>query len=311
MLTNTDLKLISALEKDGRASYAQLSQKLGISISSVARNIKSLIEDNVFTIHAVPNPFRLGYKAIAIIAMNVNMNNIYDVCDQLKDNFYANSIYITYGRFNVILTAQFPTWDQLHEFVSSEIFSMSYIYETEIFFIRDIKKRTYDWIDAYSENKPLNIDEIDQKIMEELAINGRYSRLHLANSLGINVSSISRRLSYLLKERAIAIRAIPNPAKLGYKVIAFIFIRADYAKIEDICTKLGAHREVENILTLFNPHQIYLRVVTHDQETLNDLVIKKISQIPGITSMETLISGEVVKRYYGFLVDDMSIPRVE
>jgi DNA-binding Lrp family transcriptional regulator len=45
MLTNTDLKLLSALEEDGRLSYAELSRKLDISIPTVIRRVKAMAKN--------------------------------------------------------------------------------------------------------------------------------------------------------------------------------------------------------------------------------------------------------------------------
>ena len=56
MITKTDKKIILELQKNGRASYAQLASKLGISVSTVASRIERLIRSRVIEIRAIPNP---------------------------------------------------------------------------------------------------------------------------------------------------------------------------------------------------------------------------------------------------------------
>lgn len=307
MLTKTELRLLSILEEDGKASYASMAQKLGINISTVARNIKSLHENKMFTVNAVPNPYRLGYRARALIAMNVNLNKVNSLCDEIKKNFFVPSIYIIYGRFNILMSTQFPTWDKLHDFISSDIFTLRYIRETEIFFVRDVKKHYSSLFHNpdSSEQTPLQIDETDQQIMEELSRDGSRTNSCLAHNLGINVSRVSRKVSSLLKKDAIRIQAIPDPTKIGYDATAFILVRCQYNKLEDICTELISYKNIFSIITLVNGYNIYLSITAKDQEITNDLIIKKIPQIHGINSIETLILGKIIKHHYRIPLKDM------
>jgi DNA-binding Lrp family transcriptional regulator len=310
MLTNTQIELISALEEDGRLRYAELAEKLGISLSTVSRNLKTMSEEKIYKISAIPNTVRLGHKAFALIALNVNMGNVYDLCKKIRNNCYVNLIHITYGLYNVVLLVQFPNWDDLHYFISSDVFTKPYIRDCEIFFMRDVRKHfPHHWDKATpADLGPIEIDETDQKIIEELVQSGNYSAAYLARKLGINVTLASRRLNSLIKENAVSIQAMPNEGKIGYNATAFVLLRAEYNKIDDICERLSSVKEIVNIMTLVNGYQILLRVIARNLETVNELVIKKIPLIPGITSFETLIGGERVKQYYGLRIKDMLSP---
>jgi len=307
MLTKTELRLLSKLEEDAKVSYASLAQNLGVNISTVARTMKSLRKNQMFSINAIPNANRLGYRARAMICMSVKLNYVKSFCDAAKNNFFVSSIYFVYGRFNIVMFTQFPTWDKLHDFIFSNIFMSSDIIEFEIFFIRELKKQNSNpFSKRYSsEQNFLKVDETDQRIIEELSSDGSYTYSHLARKLGLNVSQISRRVSSLLKEDAIKIIAIPNPTKIRSGVDTIIMIRAEYNKLESICNRLISYKEISTVMTLVNGYNIYLRIATKDQEVTNNFIMNKIPKMEGISSVETLILGKIVKQHYRFPLKDI------
>jgi DNA-binding Lrp family transcriptional regulator len=295
---------MSALEEDGRLSYAELSRNLGISIPTVIRRVKALVKNKLFTINAVPNPYKLGYVSQAVIALNVPFNRVRQVCDELKSTYNINLLVTTFGRFNLLIVVYFRTWEELHNFIS-ELSSREDIAEIETFFVKDTRKRYYGFSRDQQQNGALpRIDETDQKIIEELSQNGRCSNLYLAKTLGISVSAVSRRVTNLINENYIRIQAIVDPTKAGMQVNTFILIKADHNKIENICNRLAKYDEVISMMTLINGYDIFLSVVSQHHETLYDLIRDMIAPIEGINSIETLIRGEIVKRYYGLFHTD-------
>jgi DNA-binding Lrp family transcriptional regulator len=308
MIDKIDLELISLLEDNGRTSYAQLARHLDISPITVAKRLETLLSNDILTINAIPNPYKLGFRAHAVIEMNVPINKIDGVCNRLKNNFFVNLITPTFGRFNLLISVYFPTWDMLHNFVSTELAFKVDILEIGIFFVNQIMKRYRGLETDKTEGELLPcIDDIDQKLIEELTSDGRATCLYLAGKLGISLSSVSKRLNRLIQENVIRIQALPNPTKIGYRADAFLFIKAQHNKIDAICGKLQSHPEIVSIMTLNNGYDIFLAMVARDSVELYETIKKKIAPIPGITHMETSIRGPLIKRYYGAIHLDSSV----
>lgn len=300
MLNKIDLRLISALQENGRASYAQLAKSLGISLSTAAKRVESLLKDGVLTIQAVPDPYKIQHTAAALICMNVSVDKLDDVCKRLKSIFSVIMVVTTFGRFNLLIAVYFRSWERLHDFIYSELSGKSDIYETEIFFVKDIRKPFHENLhSSYTEEVLEKIDEVDQKIIEHLTENGRYSGVYIANKLNISASSVSKKLARLFREDIVQVKAQVNPTKLGFHSNAFIFLRADPGKVNDICTSLQPCEEVITIMTLINGYDIYVSLVDRDAESLYKFIKKKMAPSSGIVSLETLIGGEIIKRYYG------------
>jgi len=300
MIDYTNKRIILELEKNGRISYSHLARSLRLNISPVNKRVHSLLEDRFIKIHAVPNPYKMGYTANAFIGMNVSNKSLDDICAWLSSNINVSMLLTTFGRFNLIATVQFASWDILVRFISDELPAAGSILEMEIFIIKEVKKRYHNIFSKQVYQKtPVKIDAINLKIIEELTNNGRYKEKYLADKLGISLSAVSRRIAYLLKENIIRVYAIADPTKLGYHANAFVLIRADTDKINSICEHLYPYDEVITIMTFANGYNIVVSIVAKDMETLYELNKNKIVNLPGITSVETLIRGHVIKRYYG------------
>lgn len=312
MVNNTDLRLISKLEENGRASYIELAQALGINPSTVAKKVQNLLNDGILSIKAIPNPYKMGYTANAIIGLNICMTKVDDLCDRLKSNLNIHQLVTSFGRFNLVIGVHYPNWDGVLNFISSELSETTDIYEIQTFFVKDIKKRYYD-LEPSNNNglNPTKLDDTDLKLINELAENGRYSGIYLSEKLGISLSAASKRLATLLRDDVVKIRAVTNPNKMGFHSNAYIFIRAERNRIKDICNRLYPHNEVSTLLTLSNGYDIYASIIARTPQVLYEFVKNSVAPIRGITGMETLIRGESFKRYYGsFHLDEQNLAMV-
>jgi len=296
MINSVDRKLILALQQNGRATNIELSKQLGVHVSTIPKRIQLLEENEIIKIRALPNPFKLGYIAHAFIAIEADTDKINDICSRLNGNFNVNLVVTAFGRFDILAIVYFSTWEKLLSFVSSDLSATQGVRTVETFLVKEIKKRYYGFV--VDNLTPVKIDEIDQGIIEKLTENGRYKSQHLAKELRISPPACLRRLSRLLREKVIEIKAIPNPSKIGYVANAFMFLRVQAAQLEEVCSALHLYKDVFLIMTLFNSYDILIGInATSPEELLR--FKNKILSTDGIINDETMIRAEIKKRYYG------------
>lgn len=150
------------------------------------------------------------------------------------------------------------------------------------------------------------IDDLDRKLILELQ-KGRYSRYaSLAKKLQVSQSTVSRRISRLVKERIVRIVALPNIRALGYEADAFIAMNVDVSKIEDICEKLGTHPNVYTVSVVFGRWDIVISVLFYSLDLLTEFIKKDLSHIEGIRRIETLYVAEIKKLTFGWAVPSKS-----
>jgi DNA-binding Lrp family transcriptional regulator len=299
MIDNINRQIIAALKSDGRYSYAGLAKDLGINVATVAKRIDKMLQEDVISIRAVLNPFKLGYNAHALITLDIDLTKVDQVCNQLVHNHNISLVVTTFGRFDVILLADYPTWEMLQDYITRELPKVEGINKIDAFPIIENKK-IYNPLFKYdpSITKPASIDEIDQTIIEELERNGRSNYAELARKLGISLATVSRRVARLKEEDIIKISAIRNPAVLGYLANAYIVLRADLNKVNAICAELEVYPEVHLIMTLMSGFEILAGIHFKNPEMLYEFIIGEIAEIDGVLNIETFICAEIRKRSY-------------
>ncbi|MEU6241692.1 MULTISPECIES: Lrp/AsnC family transcriptional regulator [unclassified Streptomyces] len=69
-LDDTDLRILAALQRDGRASYAELARAVSMSASAVTERVRRLEETGVIRGYsAVVDPERLGLGVLAFVRL--------------------------------------------------------------------------------------------------------------------------------------------------------------------------------------------------------------------------------------------------
>ena len=137
------------------------------------------------------------------------------------------------------------------------------------------------------ENK-FTLDRYDREILAVLQADGRISNQDLAERIGLSPSPCLRRVRVLEEAGIIAgYRAVLDARKLGLSLMALIGISMDqhtperFASLE---TAIADIPEVLECLLITGQQSDYqLKVVVHDMDDYQQLLLNKITRIPGVT----------------------------
>jgi len=308
MLDEINTKIQLELFKDGRLSNAELALKLGINAVTVAKRVHTMIEKGTIRISAIPNPFKMGHNFGAFIGLDVDLTRVKTVCSQLTSNHNVNLVVTCFGRFDVLLIVYFHERKMLESFIGEELHQIEGVNRIETYLISETKKQYQGIFKNNSNTSELTqIDETDQELIRELMQNGRVRHADLAIKLGIDTSTVSRRITSLLREDIIKIVAIPDPFKLGYSANAIILINAEVAKVEQICSQLYNYPEVRLIMKLMNGYEILISVHFPNSEILYEFIKSNIAILDGVINTETFIR----EMFFHYSTDFMFPPPIE
>jgi Lrp/AsnC family transcriptional regulator for asnA, asnC and gidA len=304
MISKTEQRLIVELQKDGRASYAELAAKLRITPSTAARSVERLLASRIIEVRAVQNPFKLGLMANALIAVKAEPTRIDDVCNQLAANFHVNNVMTVFGPFDILVIVFFPTWDMLLDFIDTGLSRIEGVLQFETFQIKEIKKRSHQIVeDASKHEKAEKLKEIDWKLIRELGKDGRMNISELSARLGTHISTVSRRIAALINDNVIKIQAIPNPSKFGYSSNAILLLDVEPTEVNGICDSLLHFPEIHLFITLINRSGVIVGIHATNNEALYRFIKGKVSPLKGIRGIETFIRGEIKKRFYAWFLE--------
>jgi DNA-binding Lrp family transcriptional regulator len=302
VIDEIDRKIILSLRQNGRTSNVDLSGEMGLGVATVAKRVENLISDKIIQIKAVVNPFRMGHNAHAFILLDLDLTKVDSICERLIKNPNVSLVVTSFGRCDVIIIVDFPSWEILHDFMRHDLTMMEGVKKAETHLVADIKKRYNGIFDSSSaNNNPVSIDEIDKKLIAELQADGRVNYAYLAEKLNIGVATVSRRIAALLKDNTIKIIAVPNPSKLGQIANANIALSVEPQKITQICEELVRQEPVYMVMTMMNGFDILVGVAFSNPEGLYNFITQKIARINGVTNIETFMRAEIKKADYARL----------
>jgi len=312
-LDNLSYQILKPLSKDGRYSFTKLAKELKTKVSTISNKVNKMLEEDLISIQAVPNPYKIGYKFQVIIALTVDPKQIDNLCISIMDNPNISSIVTMFGRFNILVFAEFQTIDMLFKIVREELPNFDGIRWIETLFISE-RKKSYEKLfsqEALS-GEPVSIDNLDEQLIYELRKNGRTNLSHLAEKYNTSTASVTRRVAALIKKDVIKITVVPNHTKLlGFSAVAYLAIKVKPSRVDEICAHLSAFPEVHSIMTLINRYSILAIIVMSSYESLYEFINEKISMIEGVFEVDPLMRANLKKRTYVYISEDQILKNFE
>jgi Lrp/AsnC family transcriptional regulator, leucine-responsive regulatory protein len=135
------------------------------------------------------------------------------------------------------------------------------------------------------------LDRIDIKILNELQQNASLTNVELASRVNLSPSPCLARVRTLEKLGVIDRRiALLDPAVVGIGVTAFIQVKLEkqvQLALENFTRSIDRLNQVMECYLMTGDSDYLLRVMVSDIEALEDLIVNKISRIPGVTSIRS------------------------
>ena len=300
MINETSRKILQILSKDGRCSYSRIAQQLNIGTAVVSAAVNDMLENDQITINAVPNPYKIGLRIQALIAINAQLSAVQTIVDTVIDDRYVSMISTMYGRYNLFIFTEFPDIDKLYHLVRVTLPAIEGINRMETFFVSN-RAKGYNRIFTPHHMPFSPPDSIDQLLIDELRKDGRANFKDLAQLCGVSCATVTRRVDRLLREDVIKIVAIPNHAKLiGYSTVAYLMMDVKPSRLNAIREHLSSFTEVHSVLTMINRYNLMAIIIQPDRDTLEHFIHSNIANIDGVNDMELIIRSELKKTTYVF-----------
>ena len=119
MLDGRDLDILAALQEDGRATYADVGARVGLSASAVHERVRKLELAGVISgYRSVVDPEAIGLMVTALIAATpLDPRQPDDLPDRLADFPEVEDCYSVAGEANYILKVRTRTTSSLEELI--------------------------------------------------------------------------------------------------------------------------------------------------------------------------------------------------
>lgn len=138
------------------------------------------------------------------------------------------------------------------------------------------------------------IDLLDQKILEIISTNARIPFKDVATVCGVSRAAIHQRVQRLIEAGVIVGSGYHvSPKSLGYSTCTYVGIKLERGSMyKEVAAELEKIPEIVECHFTTGPYTMLIKLYSHDNEHLMELLNNRIQEINGVISTETLISLE-------------------
>jgi len=138
-----DQQIIEALQKDGRAPFAQIAEQLNVSPGMIRLRYNRLVEQGYLKVVAITNPLRMGFKTMALIGIRADGSKLLEVAEKISRLDEVIYIIVSSGRFDLFAEVVCRDHEHLLRFITEKLSTIAGVRESESFLHLKIIKEVY------------------------------------------------------------------------------------------------------------------------------------------------------------------------
>jgi Lrp/AsnC family transcriptional regulator for asnA, asnC and gidA len=133
-------------------------------------------------------------------------------------------------------------------------------------------------------------DDLDWKIIALLNEDGRMPSAEIARKLGgISARTVTNRINTLTEQGIINVRAVVNPEKTGYGVMADVFVEVEPGSVREVAYHAAEFPQSSYVACATGESDVSISLRVRSIEELFDFVTEKLGKIPGIRRTQTYL----------------------
>jgi Lrp/AsnC family transcriptional regulator for asnA, asnC and gidA len=144
------------------------------------------------------------------------------------------------------------------------------------------------------------VDALDRAIIAELQRDGRATYRAIGRKLGVPEATVRFRTNRLQKSGVMSVTAFADPQRLGYGVLASMFLRVAATRRAALIEELQSWEEVMYLSSCAGRADLMLQVVSRSIGELEDVIARRLAELNGVLEVETLLELKVHKAHYEF-----------
>jgi len=143
------------------------------------------------------------------------------------------------------------------------------------------------------------LDELDQRIIEQLARNARVSNRQIAGSLGVTEGTIRTRIKDLQEQRLIQFTVVTDLRLAGSPNLVMLGVHAEPARVPALAQELARIPEIGAVVVLLGRYNLLATGLFTSLVEVHQLIRNRILPLRGVRSVETSVSVQNFKYNFG------------
>jgi DNA-binding Lrp family transcriptional regulator len=155
-------------------------------------------------------------------------------------------------------------------------------------------------IDRWERSHPTELapplTELDETLVAALTSDGRMRWSELAAYAGVMQSTARRRVENLCRSGALRLRTVVEPETIGLTVTAFLWLRVDPQRLDEVAQRLADHPAVLLLCATAGEHNMCGEVAVADYPGLHRFLTGTLGGIAGIRDLDVTLTLRTLKR---------------
>lgn len=299
-----DLKLIQALQLDGRAPFSRIAAVLGVSDQTVARRFRRLHADGGLRVVGVADAERLG-RTSWLLRLRCAPDAAEAIAQALARRPDTKWIGLTSGGTELLCVAEPRTRDDhaalmlgklprtpsileisalclLHTFYGGPL---GWFAKGEGLTPAEVEALTPPPAEPFTE--VITLDAEDERLIDALGRDGRATYPELQQLTGLSESAAKRRLEQLRRIGALFMDVQFDADQLGYRAHAVLWLTVRPSALSAVGQALSEHSEVAFACATTGASNLFAAVLCRDTAHLYRYLSEKIGALDGVQHVET------------------------
>ena len=133
-------------------------------------------------------------------------------------------------------------------------------------------------------------DSFDWKIIALLNEDGRMASAEIARRLGkVSARTVTNRINALTDHGIIKTRAIVTPEKVGYGVMADVFLEVEPGRVREVAYKAAEFPQSSYVACATGESDVSISLRVRNIEELFDFVTEVLGKIPGVRRTQSYL----------------------
>ncbi|MEU8483970.1 AsnC family transcriptional regulator [Streptomyces sp. NPDC048641] len=311
-LDELDLKLLQALDVDGRAPFSRIAAVLGVSDQTVARRYRKLVAEGGLRVVGLQDSLRLGHDHW-MLRLRCAPEGAEAIAAALARRPDTAWISLTSGGTEVVCMIVPRTQGDHDDLLLGKLPRTPHIVEIRAL---QMLHRFFGGPDGWLvKHGPLTADQVaalgplahhpgapvritpdDAALTAVLKRDGRAGYPELQHATGRSESAVKRRLDQLLAAGSLYIDIEYDTMRLGFTHAAVLWITAAPASLDTVGRALAGHEEITYAAATAGPSNLVATVATRDTADLYAYISGKLGRLEGVQHVETSPYIRRVKR---------------
>ncbi|WP_436777366.1 Lrp/AsnC family transcriptional regulator [Yinghuangia sp. YIM S09857] len=307
-----DVKLMHALQVDGRAPFARIAEVLGVSDRTVARRYGRLSTAGTARVVGVASSDRLG-RAEWLARLRVLPGNAASVAHALARRPDTAWVTVAGGGTEIVciirVTGEQPlpadafgrdwpfTRVDVHRLLRPAMRQRRWRGRTSALTDDEVAALLGPVASHDTANgAPVPLSSLDRRLLDALAVDGRAAYPELARRVGWSETAVRRRLDHLRRSQVLHFDVEVEPRLFGGAVQCLLWINAAPAHTRRLVQAVASDDEAAFVATTTGPHNVFAIAVCRDAAALDTYLADRIGSLPGVHSIATTTVNAYAKR---------------